>query len=60
MELTSGWCKWMVTEDYLTTALTQLTKHGVRSETIKFLNKIDTRTCNITQFYIILYYNDPE
>ena len=55
MELTKGWCKWYVSDEYIIKALTQLSKAGVD------IRKIFIVPCEqqiLKNGYVIIYYND--
>ncbi len=54
MELTKGWCKWYVSDEYITKALMQLSKAGVDMPKIFIVSCAE----RIPTDYLIIYYND--
>ena len=55
METTKGWCKWYVSDEYITKALTQLSKFGVDMRKVFIIPSV---VKDIKADYIIIYYNE--
>jgi hypothetical protein len=51
VSLNKGWNDWLVTPDYLITALTELTRIGAKHINV-------TNAINHERYYLIIYYNE--